>query len=70
MLNQKKTSDKKNLGNLGYYENIKSNSNQNKWRIQVQGPKNYFNKIIVENFANLKKVVPFKIDKAHKCQTK
>ena len=35
-------------------------------KIQVKGPENIFNKILEENFPNLKKEIPIKMQEAHR----
>ena len=44
----------------------KDNRYRREWRFQLKGPVNIFNKIIEDNFCNLKKEMSMKIQEAYK----
>jgi hypothetical protein len=58
----------KHPGNLEHYEQTKAKNNMNRrvWRLQFQKLENIFNKIIEENYLNLKKVIPIKVQEAYR----
>lgn len=57
----------KHSGNLEHYEKTKSKDNRNIGRRnQAKGIESIFNQIIVENFPNLKREVPIKVQETYK----
>ena len=53
---------------MGHYEKAKSKNNRYKEgkEVQLKSTENIFNKIIKENFPNLKKDMPIKIQEAYR----
>jgi len=68
MWNAKKDPNPKHEGNPGHNEKTKPKDNIYRWEedFQLKGPVNIFNKIIEENFPNLKKEIPMNIEEAYR----
>ena len=58
--------NRKHAGNLEHYENTKPKNNRNRRRLSIpKTQKKLFNKIIEENFPNLKKQMPINVKEAY-----